>query len=244
MPDSKLKQQNYREWLKAQSTEELEKELVELDKKLVLLKDRDPKAEAEAESRDAQSVTEEQSLAEIRWLQGIPPDEREKMMKEWEGPLLTREQEQEIAERLSEEEFAWQETESPSYEPPWITEQLALNRQIRAVEQQIKAAKWELDLRDNQGLSNDFAAPTSAGKRKHSNHTLEVTLRCAVVKRHANERVQQICHALDVAKDPLPRGQDWDKFRRAEGPWTSAYMSGGKILQGRIRSIITKCKGA
>jgi hypothetical protein len=89
-----------------------------------------------------------------------------------------------------------------------------------------------------QELVKREAGSALAGNHWHSNPTPAMAAFVAVVKPNAALHIKEILVALDENHIPLPATAGYDRFRL----WTEAYRLGGKTLQARIRTRVSKAK--
>jgi hypothetical protein len=231
----------------------LEKELLILERRRIVLQNRDPEIEARAEQ---QRQEEEEAEWEAE-LQAMEPEKRaqaeaevdaatEEYMRDIERSVdfymkleamepekraqLEAERDARLAAMEPEERAQLGVIDPEVLRTPWLAEQVEVTQHLEAV-------KRELIAREIQGVSK---------RRKRSKRNPTVKNRREYVQAQAQDGFDapHICETLDMAHIDLPKGADWEKYRKSREPWADAYRLGGKKLQGRILTIFSKDKKA
>jgi len=247
--DSNLKDKDYRKWVEGQSTEALEKELLTLETRRTILQTQDPKIEVEVGSpesedweedwdqfearmspkefaeyvadMDAEFEAQEKAIARYEEIQAMEPEERTRLEAERDARLAAMEPEERARLGVIDPEVL---------RTPWLAELVEVTQHLKAVER-------ELTARRIQGVSK---------RSKRSKRNPTVKNRREYVQAQAQDGLDapHICETLDMAHIDLPKGADWEKYRKSGEPWADAYRLGGKKLQGRILTIFSKDKKA
>ncbi len=163
-PDSKLKEQDYTQWVETQSTEALEKELSTLELGRIVLQNTAPEMEASMEQTGEDWAEEWAKNYNAEMAAATTLEEKKKIQERYEGPRYDEITEsrlaQEAAELLAKPASLEAGIDPAESEiPPWLAERVQVNLRIRIVER-------ELNIRRNRELSKREVASALARAQK------------------------------------------------------------------------------
>ena len=236
-PDSNPKEQDDEKWVEGQSTVALKEELRTLELRRIILQNKDPEIAAQMSQQGGEDWAEEWITSyNAEMAAATTAEEEERIRTKYEGDKIDVETAKLILEQLDkedEERGLLQAGIVPAGlgAPPWLAERLEVNLQIDAV-------RRELTARRIQELLKGETASALVGAQR----PFKLNPRRNIVQANRDERIQGMLLALDENHIELPPGPDWYHYRKHKQPWTDAYRLGGKKLQGRILSIISKAK--